>query len=295
MKSYNNLFTKIYSYENLYTAFLLARKHKRSKLDVLKFEQYLKENLKQLQEELIFKTYQPGIYKTFYVYDPKTRLIMAAPFRDRVVHHALCNVIEPIFDSRFIDTSFACRVDMGVDAGVDKVTEYLRETRWKFQHTYCLKCDVHHYFQSVDKDILRRLLFRRIRCKETRWLIDKVLCSTDGNKGIPVGNLTSQLFANIYLDTLDHFVKETLKARYYVRYMDDFVILADDKAALHGVQNRIEVFLHDKLQLELNNRTSIFPVSHGIDFLGYRIFRHTKLLRKRYMKRTNDKTLRAWL
>lgn len=195
MKTFNNLFTQIYDYRNLYQAFLLAQRNKRNKPDVLKFKSCLESNLWNIQNDLIYKTYQPGEYKIFYVYDPKVRLIMAAPFCDRVVHHALCNIIEPIFENRFIDTSFACRVEKGVDAGVDKVTEYLFETRQIYGKMYCLKCDIRKYFQSINKDILRHIVFKKIRCRETRWLIDAILNSTEGKLGIPVGNLPSQLFA----------------------------------------------------------------------------------------------------
>lgn len=286
MKTYNNLFAQIYDYRNLYEAFLLAQRRKKSKADVLDFEQNLESNLWDIQNDLIYKTYQPGKYKTFYVYDPKVRLIMAAPFRDRVVHHALCNIIEPIFERRFIDTSFACRVRKGVDAGVDQVTKYLRDAQRKYGVMYCLKCDVRKYFQSIDKRILRSIVFKKIRCRETRWLINVILDSTEGERGIPVGNLPSQLFANVYLNELDHFIKERMHARYYVRYMDDFIILNEDKQYLHYLWETIAEYLRDQLHLELNQKTSIFPVRHGIDFLGYRIFPGYKLLRKRYIKRT---------
>ncbi len=286
MKTFNNLFTQIYDYRNLYDAFLLAQRRKRNKSDVLEFESHLESNLWDIQNDLIYKTYQPGEYKTFYVYDPKVRLIMAAPFRDRVVHHALCNIIEPIFERRFIDTSFACRVGKGVDAGVDKVTQYLFETRKKYGKMYCLKCDIRKYFQSIDKRILRSIVFRKIRCRETRWLIDVILNSTEGKRGIPVGNLPSQLFANVYLNELDHFVKEQLKEKYYIRYMDDFLILHPDKKRLQKDWAIIESYLQDKLHLELNQKTAACPVKQGIDFLGYRIYDGHKLLRKRYIKRT---------
>ncbi len=286
MKTYNNLFTEIYDYRNLYQAFLLAQRNKRSKADVLEFTYGLEDNLQSIQQDLLYKTYEPGKYKEFYVYDPKTRLIMAAPFRDRVVHHALCNVIEPIFERRFIQTSFACRVGKGVDAGVDQVTKYLRTTRRKWGgKVYCLKCDVSKYFMNIDKNILRSILFKKIRCRETRWLINKVLDSTPGDKGIPVGNLPSQLFANVYLNELDHFLKEDMKIKYYVRYMDDFIILHNDKKFLHDLWKIIEKFLEDKLKLKLNRKTAVFPVSQGIDFLGYRIFTNRKILRKQYVKR----------
>lgn len=286
MKTYNNLFTEIYDYRNLHQAFLLAQRNKRSKADVLEFAYRLEDNLRSIQQDLIYKTYEPGKYKEFYVYDPKTRLIMAAPFRDRVVHHALCNIIEPIFEKRFIDTSYACRVGRGVDAGVDQVTKYLKSARRKWgNNVYCLKCDISKYFQNINKMILKSILFKKIRCRETRWLINKVLNSTPGETGIPVGNLPSQLFANVYLNELDHFLKEDMKIKYYVRYMDDFIILHNDKKFLHRLWKIIEKFLAERLELKLNRKTAVFPVTQGVDFLGYRIFTNRKILRKQYVKR----------
>ena len=179
------------------------------------------------------------------------------------------------------------RINKGVDKGVDKVSAYIKEMYRKYgAKSYVLKCDVSKYFQSIDKSILRGLIFKKIRCRETRWLVDKVLNSTEGKTGIPVGNLTSQLFANIYLHELDVFVKEKLHVKRYARYMDDFVILSDDKQYLHRLWKIIESFLSRWLHLKLNPKTAIFPITQGVDFLGYRIFAHRKLLRKQYVKRS---------
>lgn len=286
MKTYNNIFSRIFDYNNLYSAFIAARRNKRYRSDILKFSYKLEENLKNIQYDLIYKTYQPGAYRTFYVYDPKTRLIMAAPLKDRIIHHALCNVIEPIFDKTFIDTSYACRLGRGVDAGVEKAALYIKIIQRKYHgKAYCLKCDISKYFQSIDKGVLRKLLFKKIKCRETRWLLNKILNSTSGNTGIPIGNLSSQLFANLYLNELDHYIKEHLKVKYYIRYMDDFIILHHDKQYLHALLSLIEKFLDEKLRLKLNPKTTIFPISHGVDFIGYRIFTHRKIFRKQYVKR----------
>ena len=290
MKTYTKLFERIYCFENLFNAYEKARRNKRYKMDALAFRENLESNLIELKNELIYKQYTPGSYREFYVYDPKIRLIMAAPFRDRVVHHALCNVIEPIFESRFIYHSYACRVGKGTHAGVDCTSEYLKETRRKYGEMYCLKGDVRKYFLSVSHNILRRILRKKIQCRETLWLMDKIIASTaqpgDMNpRGIPVGNLTSQLFANIYLNELDYFMKQEKKNKYYVRYMDDFLILHPDKAYLHKLWNKTELFLNEHLDLKLNQKTAVFPVSQGIDFLGYRIWENRRVLRKTSVKR----------
>lgn len=291
MHSYNHLFDPgIASFESLYRAAKRAEKNKRMKPEVLEFNHHLERNLFDLERELKDKTYAQGEYRLFYVHDPKTRLISAAPFRDRVVHQSYHGVLEPIFEAQFIDTSFACRLGKGVDAGVRQVETYLRKTRNMYGKMYCLKGDVKKYFQSVNHRILREILFRRIRCKDTRWLTDVILSSAaDPNDpdpvGIPVGNLPSQLYGNVYLNELDHFVKESLRMKYYVRYMDDFVILHHDKRLLHVAWDEIAAFLRNRLALELNHKTAVFPVSQGIDFLGYRIWTYRRILRKAYVKR----------
>lgn len=291
MKTYNNLFTQIYSFSNLCNAYEKAKRNKRTRPPVMEFGKELEPNLFKIQQELIYKTYQTGEYHKFYVYDPKTRLIMAAPFRDRVVHHALCNIISPIFESRFISNSYACRIGKGVDAGVDKVTSYLNQSTAEYGKVYCLKCDVFHYFREINHGILSSMMFERIKCRETRWLIQKILnssydhCGADGATGIPVGNLPSQLEANIYLTPLDYWIKQEKRERFYIRYMDDFIILSPDKDRLHELWKGISVFLWDELRLQLNHKTAVFPITQGVDFLGYRIWPYKKLLRKQYVKR----------
>ena len=208
------------------------------------------------------------------------------PFADRVVHHALCNVIEPIFDASFIYDSYACRQGKGVLAGVNRTTKILREAEHKWGEVYCLKCDVKKYFPSIDHEILRRIIRKKIACWDTLWLIDEIIDSTGGTNDLPIGNLTSQLWANVYLNELDHYIKELLRTKYYVRYMDDWIILHHDKKYLHGLQEEIASFLDSRLKLKFNAKTQIFPVrSRGIDFLGYRIWPEYRLLRKTNIKR----------
>lgn len=289
-KTFNNLYQEIYKFENLYKAYIKAHKGKRYKNEVLNFKMNLEGNLIELQNELIHKTFENGRYREFKIYEPKERVIMALPFKDRIVHHALCNAIEPIFENRFIYDSYACRQGKGTHAAADRTTSFLRKVSNKWDSIYCLKADIKKYFYSIDHTILKSLIRKRIVCKDTLWLIDKIIDSTaDPNElnpvGIPIGNLTSQLFANIYLNELDYFLKHELKEKYYIRYMDDFIILHNNKKHLWHLLDEIRGFLDSKLNLKLNGKTSVFPINHGIDFVGYRIWSTHRLLRKSSIKR----------
>ena len=294
MKSYKNLFEKIYPFENLHLAYLKARKCKRYRENVLKFSYNLEENLLRLGVELKSQTYQHGGYREFIVYDLKKRRIKAAPFRDRVVHHALCNIIEPIFDKGFIYDSYACRKGKGTHKAIKRLEKFIKSSKDKLlSKTHCLKCDVSKYFDSIHHEILLKIIEKKIADQKVLWLINEILESSQEapGKGIPIGNLTSQVFANIYLNELDQFVKHQLRVRYYLRYMDDFLILDYNKKELHRVKEEIREFLRDKLKLELHlKKANVFPVEKSIDFLGYRIFGDYRLLRrstvKRFIKRT---------
>jgi len=247
---------------------------------VYAFHARLEENLVQLTKELQERRWQPGPYREFYVQESKRRLISAAPYRDRVVHHALCNVIEPLFDRTFIFDSYACRKGKGTHAAADRYTEFSRRAR------YVLKCDISKYFPSIRHDVLFGQLARRIADRDTRWLCEQVIRSRGdegllwpSGRGIPLGNQTSQFFANVYLNDFDHWMKETVGARFYLRYVDDFMILSDEKRWLHGLIPRIEAKLAE-LGLELHPRKrTVFPVSEGCDFMGYRIWPDRRRLR----------------
>lgn len=287
MKSFNNLYEKIYDFENLHLAYLKARRNKRYKKEVLEYSANLEERLIGLHNELIWQSYKPGMYREFFVHDPKTRLILALPFKDRVVHQALYNIIGPIFESTFIEDSFACRIGKGTLAGVMRNEKFLLNELTKGKKVYCLKMDVRKYFYSINHEVLKKLIQRKIRCKKTLELVDTIIDSTD-DPGIPVGNLTSQLFANIYLNKVDHFIKEILRAKHYVRYMDDMIILSNNKSELWNWFGEIKAFLKG-LHLELNGKTAISNVRNGIDFLGYRQFPYNRILRKRVMKKNYRK------
>ena len=290
MKTYNDLYSKIYSFENIYIAYLKARKNKRYHPEVLNFSENLEENLINIQKELIYKIYKTGEYKHFVVYEPKERLISALPFKDRVVQHAICNIIEPIFEKSFIYDSHACRKGFGVLSGVLRTTKFLRIVSQNSEKVYCLKGDISKYFPSIDHEVLKQCIRKRIKCKDTLNLIYEIIDKSGDTCGMPIGNLTSQLFANIYLNELDHYVKNTLKVKYYIRYMDDFVILSNDKKQLNQILNNIKSFLQTKLKLKLNRKTQVFLVKQrSIDFLGYKIWSTHRLLRKCNIKRTKRK------
>lgn len=262
-------------YANVQKAYNKARKCKRYRKDVLLFTKDKEDNLETVRNDILGLSYEPSEYRYFKVYEPKERQIMALPFYDRVVQHAINNVLEPIFNQRFIFHSYACRKTKGMHAASDTLQEWLYEWQ-KFhpdQPIYAIKADIHHYFQSINHDVLKAELRKVIKDAGALVLIDRIIDHNgqmpDG-VGIPVGNLTSQLFANIYLNKLDQYIKHTLGAKYYMRYMDDFIILSPDKEQLRRWLADIERFLRDELKLELNPKTTILAAKNGIDFVGYK-------------------------
>ncbi len=288
-KTYNNLFPQIYDFEALHAAYLRARAGKRDRQEVQAFELDLEGNLIQLQNELIWGQYQIGAYRSFKIYEPKERQVAALPFRDRVVQHALVAAIEPIWERRFIADSYACRPGRGTHRGADKAQAMLRQVKREHGYVAVFKADIAKYFQSIDHGVLKGLLRRRIACRKTLALLDHIIDSANvlhGTPGIglPIGNLTSQLCANVYLHELDEFVKHGLREKHYARYMDDFIIIHPDKSHLQRLRVRIEAFLWQHLRLRTNQKTQVFPVAllrgRALDFLGYRIWATHRRLRK---------------
>jgi len=282
MKTQKNLFERVCSFENLYESYLKARRGKNDSGEVLKFTYCLENNLIALQKELQSQTYRTGKYRHFTVFEPKKREISALPFRDRVVHHAVCGIIEPIFEETFIFDSYACRKGKGTHAGANRMQSFLRKNA---KDSFALKCDIKHYFPSVDHKTLKKMLRDKIADKKLLALLDHLVDSSGGEKGIPIGNLTSQLFANVYLNKLDRFVKQKLKAKHYIRYMDDFIMLSNSKKQLQCWKGQIMQFLHS-IKLEFSKKkTNVFPISTGVDFLGYMLFAFHRLIRKSTVKR----------
>ena len=299
MKSNKDLYIQITSKKNLFLAYKKARKGKSKKEYVNKFCESLEGNLSQLRLELLFHIYNPKPLKTFIVRDPKTRKISKSDFRDRVVHHALINTIEPIFDKTFIYDSYANRKGKGTLAALERFDKFKRKVSrngkingWFNNNQvkgYCLKADIKHYFQTVDHNTLLAIIKKKIQCQRTIWLIKKILGNYSEvgkqGRGMPLGNLTSQFFANVYLNELDYFIKHELKAKYYIRYVDDFVILHSEKSQLEIWKKQIEEFLNKELRLELHpEKSKIASLSEGIDFVGFRNFYFFRLLRKRNIR-----------
>jgi RNA-directed DNA polymerase len=304
MKRYGNLYKQITDFASLYEASRLARIGKRDKVSCAAFEMNIEVELLRLRDELLARTYRPGPYREFTIYDRKPRKISAAPYRDRVVHHALCRVIEPIFEQTFIHDSYACRPGKGTHRAVNRFTEYAR------RYKYVLKTDVRKYFPSIDHEILFAKIERKIKCPDTLRLIrliidgsnrqDEILAYYPGDnlftpferrKGIPIGNLTSQFFANVYLNDLDHYAQEKLGCRGYIRYVDDITVFDDDKQRLWDIKSRCAEFLTGE-RLSLHpDKTFVLPVTEGVDHLGYRIFPTHRRLRRdnvwRFLRKMN--------
>jgi RNA-directed DNA polymerase len=284
------------SWTNLYIAYRKAARGKRGHAPAARFEYRLEDNLWQLQHELETETYQPGAYASFFIHEPKRRLISAAPFRDRVVHHALCNVIEPAFERSFIYHSYANRVGKGTHRALDQ------SQRWMARYRYVLQCDLQQFFPSIDHVILQRMLNRRIQDGATRRLIGKILNSgeqvladeyemvyfsgdnlfaANRPRGLPIGNLTSQFWANCYLNEFDHFVNRELGCSAYLRYVDDFLLFADDKSTLWRWRTQIIERLAG-LRLTLHERQAqVRPTANGIRFLGFVLYPDHRLLLRR--------------
>jgi len=303
MKIYKNIFDRIISLENLFSAWDAFRSDKRNKRDVLQFEWHLEENIFQLHRELKNKIYQHGPYTSFYINDPKQRHIYKASVRDRVLHHAVFSVMNPLFEETFIPTSFSCRVNYGTHKGIEFLERMMRATMQNgTRDCFVLKCDIQKFFDSVDHKTLIEIISRRIKDQNVIKLLKSVVESYAAGadtrererervnlvprEGIPIGNLTSQLFANIYMNEFDQFMKCGLHIKHYVRYTDDFAIVSSDRVYLKSLIKPMSKFLDDYLSLNLHpKKIFIRKLNQGIDFLGYIIFPKHRLLRTKTKRR----------
>jgi len=311
----------MFTYQQLYGSYLKCRKNKRNTINQLAFEIDAERNLLRLEEELNSRTYRPARSICFVVDRPKLREIFAADFRDRVIHHVLVNYMEPMAEPKFIYDSYACRKNKGTHAAVKRLQGFARSaTRNNSRRAYCLQLDVRSFFVSINKNILFDLVKKYTADPDMIWLAEiiifndctkncrktrgkdllqhvpkhKTLFRQDKNKGLPIGNLTSQFFANMYLNELDQFVKHVLKCRYYIRYSDDVLILHEDNTQLELWKEEIRMFLKQKMDLDLNDKkTVVRPISNGIDYLGYIVRPFYILVRRRVINNLKQKIFRG--
>jgi retron-type reverse transcriptase len=290
------MFASITEWDNLWLAYKAAAKGKRSTASVARFEFQVADRLIELQDELLAKTYRPGPYTHFTIHEPKRRKISAAPFRDRVVHHALCNVIEPLFEERFIADSYANRVGKGTHKAIERLQYFSRRYR------YVLRMDVVKHFPSLDHAILRQTIAEVIKDEDVLWLVDVILASGAGvlageydmiyfpgddllainrPRGLPIGNLTSQFWSNVYMTGLDHFVKKTLRCRAYLRYVDDFALFSDSKKQLWEWKRAVIDYLATLRLTVHETAAQVQPVATGIPWLGFVIYPTHRLLKRR--------------
>ncbi|MDD3187304.1 MAG: reverse transcriptase/maturase family protein [Bacilli bacterium] len=284
-KTIRNIFDSKLTFENLIKAHYLTSKRKRCNKYVMVFEIDLETNIMSLYKDLKNKTYKLGRYKEFIVTEPKERLIKALPYRDRIVQSwYIEEFIKPFIVKRFVNDSYACIENKGTHQAVNNLQKYMIKMNRKYSNYYVLKCDIRGFFYNIDKKVLLNILKKYISDKK---LLDftLILLGDLSEIGIPIGNYTSQFFANIYLNELDHYIKDTLNVKYYLRYMDDFILLVDTKEKAKELLLKINMFVNTILHLKLNKKTCYYPKSKGVDFCGYKIFETHKLLRKRCVKK----------
>lgn len=271
-KTVRDVYNKAVSFEKLLKSHNRARRGKREKKEVILFELNLENEILNLENELKLGRYKPGNYKSFKVYEPKERTIMAASYRDRVVHQWYVeNFIEPYFIPQFIETSYAGIKGRGMHKASKDVQNAMRNAKNRWDEYYILKIDVTKYFQNIDKRILWDIIKRKVKDKKLLWLTKVILMSTEGINGLPLGNYTSQMFANIYLNELDQYAKHVLKCKYYFRYMDDIVILCENKTIAQNNLEMISRYANVNLNLTFNSKTKIFKNIQGVNFCGYKI------------------------
>ncbi|KKR32110.1 MAG: Retron-type reverse transcriptase [Parcubacteria group bacterium GW2011_GWF2_39_8b] len=286
----------IISLENLYEAWQEFVRGKKQKRDVMEFSMHLSLNIFNLHQDLKAKTYTHGGYHAFNISDPKPRNIHKATVRDRLLHHAIYRVLYPHFDTKFVHDSYSCRLYKGTHRALKRLGQFGRKVSKNNTKTvWILKCDVRKFFASIDQKILVEILQIHIKDKNILWLLGEVISSfhTELAKGLPLGNLTSQLLVNVYMDWFDQWMKHRLRAKYYIRYADDFVVMSRDKSELENILIQIRFFLKENLSLDLHqNKVFITTLASGVDFLGWVHFPHHRVLRtvtkRRMLKNLKD-------
>lgn len=287
----NHTYNDIISIENLLLSWEEFLNGKRKRKDVIEFSTHLMDNILQLHSELKEKTYQHGTYYPFKISDPKPRDIHKANVRDRLVHHALYRILYPYFDRQFIFDSYSCRLNKGTHRAIERFKAFADKVSHNYTRTvWVLKGDIRKFFANIDHQILKNILIQRIEDNDILWLLGQTINSfdTSGKKsvGLPLGNLTSQLFVNIYMNEFDQFLKRNLKVKYYIRYADDFIILSEDKFYLENLVFKISEFLETKLRLSLHpDKLFIKTLASGVDFLGWVQFSYHRIPRSSTKRR----------
>lgn len=296
-KKIRNCFDKNLTFEKLLLAHKRARQHKVYRNEVIQFEINLENNIVNLLNSIKNGTYHVGKYSSFLVFEPKERLIKKLPYIDRIVHQwYIEEFIKPFFYPRLIKTTFACIDNRGTHKAVIQVQKYMQTFKRNYGDFWILKCDIHKFFYSIDPNILFRIMQKYIADKKLLAFTHKIIFerrTIEEKVGIPIGNFTSQFFANIYLNELDQFVKRKLKVKYYARYMDDFIFLFKTKADCIMCKKIVESFLKENLHLSLNDKSRYYPYKMGVDFCGYRIFCTHRLLRHSSKKKIKN-NVRKW-
>jgi RNA-directed DNA polymerase len=288
MRSYHNLYPGIIQPESLFRAWGAFRKGKSRRADVQEFEQDLEQHIFALHRDLRSQTYRHGVYQAFTVCDPKQRRIHKATVRDRIVHHTVFAALNPVFEPTFFAHSYSCRKGKGTHRAMKTLHRWLRQvSKNGHQPCFTLQCDIHKFFDSIAHSVLLDIIGKRLQDTDALWLMGEIVgsftserLSPAGSAGLPLGNLTSQLFANIYLNELDRFLKQELRVSHYVRYTDDFAIVSRNPRELEQLIDPIRTFLGRSLLLDLHPRKiTIRPFRQGIDFLGYVLLPYHRVLR----------------
>ncbi len=285
-----NEFEKVLTYDNLMKAHNLSKKGKGYRKEIILFELKKEEYIMWLYEQLKEGIYKHGSYTTFYVTEPKKRKIEKSKCIDRIVHRFYVdNFMKPYFEKQFINTSYACIKNRGMHKACLDVQKTMKHCKNIWKNYYILKMDIRKFFDNIDKDILLKILERKIKDKKVLWLTKEIIYSIKRKKGMEIGNYTSQMFANIYLNEIDQYAKHVLKCKYYFRYLDDTVILLQTKQEAIKVLEKIKIFLKQKLELELNEKTQIFKSNQGVNFCGYKINEYRLKIRDRRKKKNKEK------
>jgi len=295
-KKINSHFYENLSFKSLLDAHIRAREQKLSKTEVLLFEMDLENNLINLLKQLQNKKYTIGKYREFKIFEPKERLIKSLPYRDRIVHQWYVeSFIKKYIAPKFIFSSFACIDNKGTHKAVDTIQDYMKKAFNTNENFWILKCDIKKFFYNINQDILYSLLCKYFNDNDILEFSKLLIYNKEDSSkvGIPIGNYTSQYFANIYLNELDQYVKRVLKVKYYVRYMDDFVLLLNSKKECKEVKEKISIFLKENLELELNDKSRYYPNKMGVNFCGYRIFMNYRKLRTNSKKKIK-KNIAHW-